>query len=209
MKRIILFILLLAVALSGRGQSFDLQQLLKEKKLVVLSRAVELLTDGSKKGLASTNGIVWLKGVDFATGTVEVDLRGKDVFQQSFLGIAFHGVDTVTYDMVYFRPFNFRSDDPVRKIHAVQYASAPDYHWDRLRREKNGIYEKAVNPAPAATDWFHARIVIGKDQINVYVNDAREPSLTADKLNDRQNGLIGLWAQGLPCDFANLMIRKD
>jgi len=42
------------------------------------------------------------------------------------VGIAFHGSDNKTLDAIYFRPFNFQSTDPVRKIHAVQYVSHPD-----------------------------------------------------------------------------------
>ena len=36
---------------------------------------------------------------------------------------------------VYFRPQN-RPDDPVNGAHGVQYATLPDYGWERLRREK-------------------------------------------------------------------------
>src|SRR5690606_30300882 len=124
-------------------------------------------------------------------------------------GIAFHGLDTMHTDIIYFRPFNFHAEDPVRKIHAVQYVSAPDYSWYKLRTEKNGIYEKAVNPAPLATDWFRAKIVVDDKTINVYVNDATTPSLTVEKLNDRKTGKIGLWNEGLPGDFANLTIRPE
>lgn len=189
------------------AQVFDLQQLLKEKKLITYRQNASPLTDGDKVGL-SVEKIVWLKGVNFSRGTIDVDLRGKDVMQRSFIGIAFHGVDTVTYDCIYFRPFNFRSSDPVRKIHAVQYISHPDYSWDRLRDEKNGMYEKAVDPAPAGSDWFHARIVVGDTQVRVYVNHSTIPSLTVDKLNSRKDGLIGLWNGGLPGDFSNLVISK-
>ena len=63
---------------------------------------------------------------------VITDIRGKDVMQQSFVGVAFHGVNNETLDAVYFRPFNFRSDDPVRKVHAVQYISHPNYPWHRI-----------------------------------------------------------------------------
>ena len=153
-------------------------------------------------------GITWLKDVKFSTGTIEIDLRGKDVMQRSFIGVAFHGVDTTTHDVVYFRPFNFRSSDPIRKIHAVQYVSHPDFPWHKLREEKNGIYEKGIDPPPAATDWFHARIVVDTKQIKVFVNNASEPSLTVDKLNNRQDGLIGLWNEGLNGDFANLTLTR-
>ncbi len=38
-------------------------------------------------------------------------MRGKNVFQKSFIGIAFHGQDDKTYDAVYCRPFNFIAKD--------------------------------------------------------------------------------------------------
>ena len=196
-----------SIICEAQKQSYNLQQLLKEKKLITFNGNVVPITDGDKKGISMT-GIAWLKDVKFSTGTIEIDLRGKDVMQQSFIGIAFHGIDTVTHDVVYFRPFNFRSTDPVRKIHAVQYVSHPDFPWHKLREEKNGIYEKGIDPPPAATDWFHARIVVDNTQIKVYVNNASTPSLTVDKLNTRNDGLIGVWNEGLNGDFANLTISK-
>jgi hypothetical protein len=202
-----LIILSTATICEAQKKSYDLQQLLKEKKLITFNRNVVPLTDGDKKGISMT-GIAWLKNVNFSTGTIEIDLRGKDVMQQSFIGIAFHGVDTTTHDVVYFRPFNFRSSDPVRKIHAVQYVSHPDFPWHKLREQRNGIYEKGIDPPPAATEWFHARIVVDQTQIKVYVNNAATPSLTVDKLNAWTDGLIGLWNEGLHGDFANLTISK-
>lgn len=191
---------------NAQQQSFNLQQLLKEKKLITSGQNVIPITDGDKKGISFT-GIAWLKDVAFSNGTIEIDLRGKDVLQRSFIGIAFHGVDTVTYDAIYFRPFNFQSQDPVRKIHAVQYISQPDFPWHRLRDEKNGIYEKAIIPAPSPSDWFHARIDVKDSQITVYVNNATTPSLSVTKLNTRKEGMIGIWNEGLNGDFANLVIK--
>ena len=210
MKNAIIVCLITFVACivcEAQKQSYNLQQLLKEKKLITSRGNIVPLTDGDKKGISMT-GITWLKDVKFSTGTIEIDLRGKDVMQRSFIGVAFHGVDTTTHDVVYFRPFNFRSSDPIRKIHAVQYVSHPDFPWHKLREEKNGIYEKGIDPPPAATDWFHARIVVDTKEIKVFVNNASEPSLTVDKLNNRQDGLIGLWNEGLNGDFANLTLTK-
>lgn len=202
-----LWVVILHFVKPGYSQTtFDLQKLLKEKKLVTYDYRVVPITDGNRKGI-SLSGTVWLKDTEFSSGTIEIDLRGKDVFQQSFIGIAFHGTDTTVTDIIYFRPFNFRAEDPVRRIHAVQYVSAPEFSWHKLRTEKNGVYEKAVNPAPAATDWFRARIVVDDKTINVFVNDATTPSLTVNKLNDRKTGMMGLWNEGLPGDFANLSIR--
>jgi hypothetical protein len=194
-------------SLYAQKTSYDLQQLLKENQLTAYKGNVVSLTDGEKKGISMT-GLVYLKDVTFSTGRIDVDLRGKDILQKSFIGIAFHGIDTITTDIVYFRPFNFRSTDPVRKIHAVQYVSEPEFPWHKLREEKNGIYEKAVDPPPAASDWFHATIVVDETQIRVYVNNAVDPSLTVNKLNSRRSGKIGLWNNGLEGDFANLTISK-
>jgi hypothetical protein len=198
---------IITMAHVGFAQTFALQKLLKEKKLITYDQQIIPITDGRYKGI-SVQHIAWLRGVNFSTGTIEIDLRGKDAFQQSFLGIAFHGIDTITHDVIYFRPFNFRAEDPIRKIHAVQYVSEPDFPWHRLREEKNGMYEKAVDPAPLATDWFHARIDVTETQVVVYVNHSTAPSLTVDKLNTRKDGMIGLWNNGLPGDFANLVIKK-
>ena len=208
----LLFVLTASSFCHGQKQSFDLQQLLKEKKLITINGKVVPITDGNKKGISMVpgfeEGVVWLKDVTFSTGTIEIDLRGKDVLQKSFIGIAFHGVDSVTHDLVYFRPFNFQAEDPVRKIHAVQYVSHPDFPWHKLREEKNGIYEKGIDPPPSPKDWFHAKIVVEDTQIKVYVNNASTPSLTVDKLNTRKSGLIGLSNEGLSGDFANLTISK-
>lgn len=189
--------------------SYNLIELFKTNKLIKAypREVVTEVTDGSKQGL-NVYGILWLKDLNFKTGTIDVDLRGKDVFQQSFLGIAFHGIDTATYDVVYFRPFNFQATDTLRHKHAVQYMSSPGFEWDKLREQYPLVYENEVSPAPQATAWFHARIVVDKDNIMVYVDHSSKPSLTVKKLNSRQNGLIGLWSSALSSDFANLVISQ-
>ncbi|SEN88491.1 hypothetical protein SAMN05192574_104475 [Mucilaginibacter gossypiicola] len=216
MNNKILFIAILSMTLGSsfcysqqKKVTYDINRLLNENKLTKAypRQTVAEVTDGSKKGLTS-DGILWLKNVNFKTGTIDVDLRGRDVFQQSFLGIAFHGVDTTTNDVIYFRPFNFQTTDTLRRMHTVQYISEPDFPWDKLRKEHPLVYENAVNPFPEATAWFHARIVVNADDIVVYVDHSDKPSLTVKKLNNRQNGLIGLWSSGLPGDFANLAITQ-
>jgi hypothetical protein len=214
MKNNILFSLFLiatffcGAACAQQKGAYDLSSLLKQDTPITSSaKKISKITDGTRKGISLT-GIVWLKDIDFATGTIDVDLRGKDVFQQSFLGIAFHGIDTVTYDAIYFRPFNFQSPDTLRRKHAVQYISQPDFSWDKLRADHPLAYENAVNPFPPATAWFHAHIVVNVDEIVVYVNHSPKPSLSVKKLNNRQHGLIGLWNDSLPGDFANLVIKQ-
>ncbi|HYS71748.1 MAG TPA: hypothetical protein VEM95_04935, partial [Thermoplasmata archaeon] len=104
-----------------------LAQLAEGRGLKVFNRGVSSLDDGGRKGLrlgeSPGDGVAYLEGIEFANGTIELDVKGKDVPQQSFVGVAFHGVDGTTYDAIYFRPFNFKAEDPARRIRAVQYIS--------------------------------------------------------------------------------------
>ena len=155
-------------------------------------------------------GIVWLEGATFSEGTIEVDILGQSTPPQSnFLGIAFHGVDDTTYDCVYFRPFNFRAPNPDNASHAVQYISHPEWTWSRLRKERTGVFEKPIAPAPDGDAWFHAKIVITGKIIRVFVNDATTPSLEVESLTTRTAGRIGIWGgaeAGGGGHFANLTL---
>jgi len=208
------FILPLAIFSSSmvRAQQttrYNLAELLKDNKFTVPpnQKIVPLSIDTSQG--VSVTGIVWLKGVNFSTGSIDVDIRGKDVFQQSFVGIAIHGIDTVTHDDIYFRPFNFQSTDSLRRKHMLQYHSEPDYQWDRLRKEHPLMYESGIIQAPMPNAWFHAHIVVGRDDITVYVNHSATASLKVKKLNNRNDGLVGLWSSALSGDFANLVISNN
>ena len=186
----------------------------EKNQLEVYNRKVSVFSENDRKGIRfsknENDGIAWLKHVIFSNGTIELDIRGKDVFQESFVGIAFHGTDNNTMDVVYFRPFNFHVEDSVRKSHAVQYVSLPEYSWEVLREKFNGIYEKPLTSSPDGIAWFHVRIVIKSPRITVYVNGSPEPSLAVDKLNTRASGRIGLWVgNNSDGDFANLQISSQ
>jgi hypothetical protein len=153
------------------------------------------------------DGVAWLAGHTFSNGTIEFDVRGKDVPQQSFVGIAFHGLNDSTYDAVYFRPFNWRNPDAVRRARGVQYISQPAYPWERLREQHPGVYEKAVEPAPDPNGWIHVRVEVASPDVRVYVNRAETPSLTVRQLSDRKTGRVGLWmGNNSAGDFANLRV---
>ena len=189
----------------------DLAALAEGNGLKVFNRSVSSLNDGARKGVRLSEnpaeGVAYLRGIEFTNGTIEFDVRGKDVQQQSFVGVAFHGVDGTTYDAIYFRPFNFRAVDPARRIHAVQYISHPTYTWQKLRTEQPGKFEQAVNPVPDPNAWFHVRVVVASPRVSVFVGDAKEPSLVVDQLSDRKKGLIGLWVgNNSGGDFANFRI---
>lgn len=191
-------------------QSPDLQV---SQKWTVTNRTAQPVTEGQRKGIQLNevpgDGLMILKGADMADGAIELDIKGSDKFQQSFVGIAFHIQDRNTYDAIYFRPFNFKSNDPVRRTHAVQYISMPDNDWQKLRTQFPGKYEKAVNPVPNADEWFHVKIQIKGGHITVYVNNAAKPSLEVERLSSSTHGGLGLWVGNNSAgSFANLTFTK-
>src|SRR5258708_39949322 len=97
----------------------DLAGLADSKGLKVFNRTVSSVNEGARKGArlneSPGDGVAFLPGIELADGTIELDVKGKDVLQQSFVGVAFHGVDGTTYDAIYFRPFNFKAGDPARR----------------------------------------------------------------------------------------------
>lgn len=151
--------------------------------------------------------VIWLDGTDFSEGTIEVDVRGRDVLQRSFLGVAFHRRDDKTYDAVYVRPFNFRAEDPVRHQHAVQYMAVPDYNWPRLRKEFPEEFENPVDASVGPTDWVPLRIEVGGRTIRIFVGAVQTPTLEVRKLGSHDRGMVGLWTgAGSDGSFGNVRV---
>jgi hypothetical protein len=206
----------LATAVSTRGftaevqSSYDLAALAAQRRLTVFNGQVSELQDGTRRGIrlspSSGQALAFVSGPEFANGTIDVDIRGRDVLQQSFVGVAFHAMDALRYDAVYFRPFNFRSSDAERRAHAVQYESMPGFPWQKLRTERPGTFEKAVSPVPDPNGWFRARIVVASPEVRVFVEHAETPSLVVTQLSDRGRGMVGVWTDNFGGDFANLVI---
>ena len=202
-----IFVMMLFSALNCFGQQADPNQEL-QKKYTVVNRVISAGPDTGSIHLndAQGDGIAWINKQEFTYGTIECDIKGKDVLQASFLGIAFHGVNDTTYETVYFRPFNFRATDTLRKAHAVQYMTSPKYGWDKLRAQYPGKYEKPISPAPDPNAWFHVRIRVDSKTIGVYVNGNTNPSLVVEPLVKTGGKMIGYWAGGTDGDWKNLKI---
>jgi hypothetical protein len=154
--RVLFFSCLLAASVSQaqKVQKYNLSELLKDGKLIYTPAQHVNIIDAVNGQGVTVKGVVLLKSITFSTGSIDVDLRGRDVPQQSFLGIAFHAVDTTTYEAIYFRPFNFQSTDTDHRKHMVEYISEPEYPWYRLRKEHPLVYENTVTPLLKPTDWF-------------------------------------------------------
>lgn len=210
-----------AAALSAPARLFgqartiepDLGTLADGKGINPSNRTITRVADGTRKGIrlseAAGEWPVYFQGLEFASGTIEFDVKGKDVQGASFVGIAFHGVDGTTYDAIYFRPFNFKTEDQARVVRAVQYISHPAHPWQKLRADTPNKYEKPVNPVPDPNGWFHARVVVASPKVSVFVNDGKEPCLVVDQLSDRKKGLVGVWVGNTSgADFANFKITS-
>src|ERR687897_3869671 len=205
------FVTPLRLAAQKKPMEADLASLADGKGLNASKRTISRLTDGARTGVrlseAEGEGPAYLPGIEFANGTIDLDIKGKDVQGASFVGVAFHGVDGTTYDAIYFRPFNFKTEDQARVLRAVQYISHPAHPWQKLRADHPGRYEKPVEPVPDPNAWFHARVVVASPKVSVFVGDAKEPCLTVNQLSDRKKGLVGIWVgNNSGGDFAKFKI---
>jgi hypothetical protein len=212
---------LLAAALTITGaatissqQPLNLADQLKAGKLRAVNRTVTPFAErpgavqvAAAEGAEPQAGVVWIEGSDLADGTIEVEVRGRDEMQRSFVGIAFHGKDDKVYEVVYLRPFNFRSKDPARHQHAVQYVAHPDFPWPRLRKEFPEEFENPVDASIEPTGWVPLRIVSKGKTVQIYVGPATAPTLEVRRLGQHDRGLVGLWTDSNSiAEFANLRI---
>ena len=153
-------------------------------------------------------GVAWIKDLNFRTGIIEFDVKGKDVLQESFVGIAFHGTNDSTYEGVYFRPFSFQAIDANRKKHAVQYISLPKFDWSYLRDTYPDKYEHTVLNAVNPDSWFHVKIIVGENKVQAFINS--DACLSVIPLTHMQSGKIGFWVgNNSDGDFSNLMLTTN
>lgn len=184
------------------------------ENFTAFNRKIDVSKDNHGKAVVHLDskpgdGVAWINNVTFKTGVIEFDVKGKNVLQQSFVGIAFHGADDSTFDGIYFRPFNFQSTDTLHKSHSVQYISMPKYDWSILREKYPGKYEHALLNSTDPEKWFHAKIVVDADRITVYVGNDRQPSLVVKPIGKRTTGNVGFWVgNNSDGDFSNLVIRN-
>lgn len=192
----------------------DLQQHFTNKKLAVYNREAKLEQQGARASIVLNEdveeGLAVIPGINFSTGVIEIDLKGQNVFQHSFIGIAFHLTDTNRFDAIYFRPFQFLNNDPVMKARSVQYISLPENTWRKLREDLPGKYENTIKPIPNPDDWFHATILVKENEVQVFVNYEPTASLTVPLLNKNKRGAIALYtADRSGGTFANLEVKPD
>ncbi|MCB0687343.1 MAG: hypothetical protein KDC53_12490 [Saprospiraceae bacterium] len=139
------------------------------------------------------SGLMMIKNLDFDFGILEFDLKGENKPGSSFLGLAFNIQNDSTYELVYFRPFNFNAPEEEARNHGVQYVSEPQYPWHRLRAEYPGKFETNFIHPPAPDDWFTIRLHIHPEYILIQDKRSRQTLLKVDRLSETRSKKIGFW----------------
>ena len=204
--------LLLLAGLTSKAQDpMDLHAMVKQGRIEVHNRGLTLIDEAAHAGIrlskALGEGVAWLKGVEFSDGIIEFDVRGEDVKQRSFVGIAFHGANDSTFDAIYLRPFRFKETTDSLRSRSIQYISLPGYTWRVLRARAPGAYEHSIDPSPDPNAWVHMRVVVQGDRVSTFINGAEEPSLVVNKVTKLHTGRLGFYvADTSGGDFANISI---
>jgi len=155
-----------------------------------------------------------VNALDLQDGRIELDLAGRpgagaDAGARGFVGVAFRmRADESAFECFYLRPTNGRADDQLRRNHATQYISFPDFPWERLRRETPGVYESYVDLVPSA--WTHVRIDVRDRRAALYVHRAPQPVLIVNDLKlAPAAGRVALWiGPGTEAWFRDLAVTR-
>ena len=198
----------------------DKQQPLNVKTEVETYKGLKSLRVVDAAPPDATDGIqlVVLSDTNFSDGTIEVELTGapkenaKNTAARGFVGLAFRFDDTTKdaprYECFYIRPTNGRVDDQVRRNHATQYISHPDFPWFKLRQDFPGKYESYADMVPG--EWTKLKIVVHGDEARLYIQDSPQPALVVTDLKHGQSqGKIALWVgTETIAHFANLRVTQ-
>ena len=162
---------------------------------------------------ANGSSYALVKDASFRDGVIEVDLAGKPAAGASagargFIGIAFRIQPDDHYEYIYLRPTNGRADDQVRRNHSTQYASNPDFDFDRFRKESPEKYESYVDLQTGV--WTKYKIEVEDRKARLYVNGADQPCLIVNDLKlEPRDGGVALWVgPGTEGYFSNLKITR-
>ena len=179
-------------------------QLINRNWLAVENQGV-IVVDSQKNA-----GLMIVRNLAFETGILEFDLKGENQQGASFLGLAFNIQNDSTYECIYFRPFNFRSEEKVRREHSIQYMFHPQYPWKRLREEQPGKFEAEFKNSPDPDDWFTIRLKIETNSLEVYDKKSGKMLLKVDRLDRTTSSKIGFWTgTNSSGSFRNLILIRS
>lgn len=167
----------------------------------------------SDKRTDDGDSIAILTDSKFRDGVIETEIAGTLMpgaaeSMRGFVGIAFRtGTGGESFECFYLRPTNGRADDQLRRNHATQYVSHPDYPWHRLRQETPGVYEAYADMVPG--EWMKIKIVVAGVRAQLYLGGATQPCLIVNDLKlGVTQGQIALWiGTGTKAYFSKITVR--
>lgn len=173
------------------------------RDIVSIDNSKNTLALNRKKG----DGMAVIKDLKFDKGIIELEIKGENNPGKSFVGIAFNIQNDSVYEAVYFRPFNFQSDEKIRREHSVQYIYHPKYTWRYLRTNNEGQFESEYPRQPMPDEWFAVRVKIDKKRVSVYDQETNTELLSIERLTKQVSDRIGLWTGfNSKGEFRNLRI---
>lgn len=158
---------------------------------------------------------VKLSNLNIENGSIEVKVLSKIMENnpfpaaRGFIGLAYRiDQDNKHFDAIYLRPSNGRADDQLRRNHSVQYFAYPNFRFNRLRKEANGLYETYANIG--LEEWITMRIEFQDKKARLYLNQQEQPAfLVNEMLGSSKSGSIGLWVEiGTVGYFRDLKFTK-
>ena len=150
----------------------------------------------------------WVEGTDVPLGTIEVDIRGREVAAAELRGrrLPPEGQRRIRGGLPEAVQLP-RCRIPVHRQHAVQDISLPKFDFQDLRDEFPEEFENPVDGSIVPTDWVKLRVVVESMKVQIYVGTASEVTLEVRKLGQLDGGQVGLWVGNVSGgDFANLVI---
>ena len=184
---------------------------LSEENLYVINRnisAIDLNANSVSLNDQLGDGLAIIEDVKFNGGTIEIELKGENIPGKSFVGVAFNIQNDSTYEAIYFRPFNFQSDEKIRREHSLQYIYHPKHSWRYLRTNHEGQYEAEFPNPPSPDDWFKIQVKVDDQSVHVYDTRSDIELLSVQRLTTQVSDRIALWTGfNSKGEFKNLKIK--
>jgi hypothetical protein len=176
-------------------------------------RAIHLVDE--PRGGSHALSLAVIGSSSFANGTVTLDVAGgprpgSPDDARGFIGLAFHVQPRASrFECIYLRMTNGHADDPVRRGHAVQYISYPAFPFDKLRKERPGVYEAPADVEPGV--WTRMKIVVSGSRARLYLHGSTRPALAVDDLKlGEGRGQLGLWLDAdTDAYYSHLTVQPD
>jgi len=135
-------------------------------------------------------GYLWLDGVEFREGTIEVELKGTGTF-----GVAFGMPDAP--EAVVFDPEHFKLGDTSAVSYFATASATP------AQSKVAAKLESVRDPK----DWFTVKIDVKSKEIRVFVGDSVESCLSVERSPKTAGGKAGICVrQGGEASFANFKV---